>query len=225
MGIGRRKGTRLDDSRRPNGLLRATWPLLLALALGPGCWTNPAGPVETGGGAGWSQSPPVEDPLVLTTVSGTADFVTAPTDSATELALETLKAAEGLLPLPDGGLVASAEIDGAKGGTLHAGRFTVTVPRGAYTGTATITCRLPDSTLMLCDLEISPSTTDRFAVPVVLSLDTGDLPVDNGTLSIFWYDPSVAAWRAMPTTVDSGAKWVSTALGHFSRYCGGKAGW
>jgi hypothetical protein len=167
----------------------------------------------------------VEAPLVLSTENGTGQFVTAPAESVTDLALEILKAAEDVLPLPGSGLVASAEIDGAKGGTLHAGRFTVTVPAGAYAGTATVTCRLPDSTLMLCDLELSSGVPNRFVVPVVLSLVTRDLAVDDGTLWLFWYDPSASGWRGLPTTVDPKERVVSVALTHFSRYCGGKAGW
>ena len=224
MGIGTERHEEGRTRRCPSGMLRGGWALAAALLLGAGCIMGPAQP-SSGDKAGWALSPPVQDPLVLTADGGTADFETVPTDSAIDLAVDAMIAVEGTGTLPDAGLSVSAEIDGAKGGSLHAGRFILTVPRGAFDGTATVTCRLPDSTMMLCDLQISAETPDQFKVPVVLSLDTRDLGVDDSTLSIFWYDPSVTGWRAMPTTVDSKESVVSVALTHFSRYCGGKAGW
>jgi len=206
-------------------LLGAVGTLAAALLLGTGCLTSPTGPTQDSGGAGWSLSPPAGDPLVLTVDGGLADFTSVPPDSVIDVTLDALiQAVEGGL-LTGPGLSASAEIDGSKGGQLTVGRFTLTVPAGAYEGAATVTCNLPDSTMMLCDLEISAGTPNQFKVPVVLSLDTKDLSVDDTTLSIYWYDPSVDGWRAMPTTLDSKDRVVSVALTHFSRYYGGKAGW
>ena len=204
--------------------LRVLGTLAAALLVTAGCSTGPTGPSQDSGGAGWSLSPSV-DPLVLTVDGSLTDFTSVPPDSDIDASLATLaEAVDSGLSLGTG-LSVSAEIDGSKGGSLQVGRFTLTVPEGAYDGTATITCNLPDSTMMLCDLEISAGTPNQFRIPVVLSLSTQDLAVDAGSLSLFWYDPSVDGWRSMPTTVDSKQSCVSVALTHFSRYCGGKAGW
>jgi hypothetical protein len=213
------------STRRRSRLFRAAWPLSLAILLGTGCGTTLLGPEESGGGAGWTLSPPVTEPLVLTEEQQVGGFATVPTDSAIGLVLETLDAAGDSLPLPGRSLVVSSLIDGSRGGVLHAGRFTLTVPRGAFLGRANIACLLPDSTRMLCDLRLPPGIPNRFTVPVVLSLHTEGLGVDEKTLSIFWYDPSVKGWRALPTVANPNGRTVSTALTHFSRYLGGKAGW
>lgn len=209
---------------RPCNLRGVLCALAAGLLLATGCLTSPTGPTQDSGKSGWSLAPPASDPLVLTADGDSTGFTSVPSDSQIDLTLDALVQAVDSGLGTGTGLSASAEIDGSKGGSLHVGRFTVTVPSGAYDGTATITCNLPDSTMMLCDLEIA-GTPNQFRVPVVLSLDTKDLAVDQSTLSIFWYDVSVSGWRALPTTVDSKDGVVSAALAHLSRYYGGKAGW
>lgn len=122
-------------------------------------------------------------------------------------------------------LSVSAKIDGSAGGSLRGGRFVLRVPAGAYDGIATVTMTLPDSTVMLCDMEISPVSLNAFKVPVDLRLDTSDLSIDPSELSIYWYDPLRERWVDMYATPDPVSGGITESLSHFSRYAGGKAGW
>jgi hypothetical protein len=114
---------------------------------------------------------------------------------------------------------------GPEGGVLRAGRFVLTFSPDALHEKATVTMSLPDSTVMLCDLDISPGYLNAFTGPVELSLDTRGLAVNPTELSIYWYDPAEKRWVDMHATSDLLSETVEQPLSHFSTYAGGKAGW
>jgi hypothetical protein len=130
---------------------------------------------------------------------------------------------------PSGPLSGSAQINGNKGGNLKVGRFRVDVPAGAFPGNATITVNVPDQTVLVCDLGITPAGSNNFALPVTLTTDwSGTNVVDPTMLVELWYDESAAVWRMVPgSTVDVARSTISTPLLHFSSYgtAEGKSGW
>ncbi len=213
----------MKRSRRQGLEIAAVLVLALGLA---GCVANPIAPVlEPSAG---TAAPASSDPPVLTVGSdGTADFTTAPPESTTDADLLLLdeslvQAVATELPAA---LLTSASIDGAKGGTLRCGRFRLDIPAGAFAGTATIQMAQPDSTVMLCDLSISPSSFNHFSKPVTLTLDASGLTVSAGSLSIYWYDPLTRLWIDLRAKTDPATGQVTQQLTHFSRYVGAKAGW
>jgi hypothetical protein len=123
------------------------------------------------------------------------------------------------------------EIDGSIGGSLSNGRWNVTVPPGAVSGTATIRIELPNPASPACQLDITPATSNQFAVPVELTVDCRLVPAEKlKTFSIFWYDPSTSTWVPVASsTVDLQNKTVSAPLQHFSKYAvgplDGRASW
>lgn len=119
----------------------------------------------------------------------------------------------------------SAEIDGSVGGSLQAGRWTVVVPPGAFSGVGTVTLTVPDRTAIACELDIKPGSLNKFVTPVLLSFSTQGLNVDPAALTLYWYDPQTKTWVDVHGTGDSGKQTVTAPLWHFSIYKAGKAGW
>jgi hypothetical protein len=119
----------------------------------------------------------------------------------------------------------SAKIDGNKGGTLTCGRFSLVIPPGAFIGPATVTMSVSDPSVLMCDLSISPSAANKFAVPVLLTVNLSDLTIDPTTLTFYWYDTTHATWVALPSTANVTGGTLTTSLSHFSKYATGKAGW
>jgi len=125
----------------------------------------------------------------------------------------------------------SLDIDGSIGGSLTNGRWNVVVPPGAVSGTATVRIALKSPTSSTCQLEITPGTSNQFAVPVELTVDCRLAPPEKlQAYSIFWYDPSTSTWVPVANSfVDLQAKTVSAPLEHFSKYAvgplDGRAGW
>jgi hypothetical protein len=124
-----------------------------------------------------------------------------------------------------------ADIDGQLGGVLTVGRFAVVVPPGAFDMVARVTITVPDTTVMMCQLGISPPEANDFQVPVTLGSDCGNIPgIDPGTLATLWYDPARAAWVELPRANGLTGAVVQTPLSHFSEYGvvdpnTGKSGW
>jgi hypothetical protein len=123
-------------------------------------------------------------------------------------------------------------IDGAVGGTLQVGRFTLTFPPGAFGGTATVSILVPNQSVVHCRLNISPASANGFAVPVILRSDcTGTLVPDPSRLTELWFDEAAGVWRQVPgSTPDIVNTDVIAPLRHFSDYgvidfVEGKAGW
>jgi hypothetical protein len=205
--------------------------VLLAVAAA-GCGTSPTSPLATGGGT----VTPASGPQVLkVNADGSVSFVSLPPAllSPTPIPLDN-----NLTYDPRRVVVVTARVDGAVGGRVICGRFVATVPAGAFAGVGTITMTLPDSTLMLCDLEVSPAELNGFAVPVDLALHTSGTGADLDSLDIYWWDPANSAWTSMgcqkavlePVLADEvltaePVTGVSLQLNHFSKYAAGKAGW
>src|SRR6266850_2367488 len=143
----------------------------------------------------------------------------APIDTMSTLPAESLEAASPTA------VRVSASMDGDRGGMLRAGRFSVKVPPGALTGIATVTLTMPDSTMMVCDLSIAPSSANTFKVPVQLTADLSSTDVDASTLTMYWYDPNHLTWVNCSAKSRTLGTLVTMSLDHFSRYGAGKAGW
>jgi hypothetical protein len=126
-------------------------------------------------------------------------------------------------------LSGSATIGGLLGGSLKVGRYTVTVPPGAYLGTATITIKVPDPTVLRCDLSISPASANHFLVPVTLVADaSGANGISLISLQTVTLNETTGVWGLVPNvSVNVLNQRVYTPLFHFSKYgiVGGKGGW
>jgi hypothetical protein len=121
-------------------------------------------------------------------------------------------------------LKGSVVIDGAVGGKLSVGSFRVEVPAGAYRGSATITISQPDPAILVCDLSIDPPAANQFAVPVTLATKLPNA-LSLVTDQMLWLDPSVLAWRLIPSVPDPLSIELRSQLWHFSKYAAGRAGW
>lgn len=131
-----------------------------------------------------------------------------------------------------GPLDGSADIDGAVGGSLLVGRFTLTVPAGAFQGMGHVAIHVPDAAVVHCQLHITPESSNAFAIPVVLRTDcSGTNALDAARLTEIWFDASSGVWRQVPGSApDVVAFDVIAPLSHFSDYgvielVDGKAGW
>jgi hypothetical protein len=220
----------LKRSGRPfRGLLALATLLAVAVV---GCGGSPTSPLATGGG---TTSPSAGPPVLKVNADGSVTFVTIPPALRSG---SVYRPYDGSLFDPSRALTVSESVDGALGGRLVCGRFVATVPPGAFVGVGTITMSLPDSTLMLCDLEVAPAELNDFLVPVDLSLHTSGTDADLDSLEIYWWDPEASAWTSMgcqrdvlePVLQDEvlslePVEGVRLQVNHFSRYAAGKAGW
>lgn len=127
----------------------------------------------------------------------------------------------------------SAVLDGDVGGRLRCGRFLLAVPPGAFQGEGTISMSMPDSTIMVVDLEIDPAELNDFKQDVKLCLITDGTRLSSDDLQIYWWNPKYSEWKAMncdrdlsdDTSITGTTEGLLSHLTHFSRYSGGKAGW
>ena len=168
---------------------------------------------SSGGGTTTTASAP---PLATFSVDGTIQYLsdTLSSDSLIELPLSTKS------------VTASAEIDGEKGGELHCGRYSLKVPCGAYAGVGVITMTMRDSTVMVCNLTISPVTLNRFKVPVELTADlSSNNMTDASGCTNYWFDPTRLVWVSLVSQSRWSGYLITTDLAHFSTYGSGKAGW
>ena len=201
----------MSGTRRAPAL--AVLALVGACLVLAGCETSPLGPGNT------AQSASMAPPVVALAPDGTVDYVWAPMDTAHAESVGTVSP----LPRSESG---STRIDGSRGGAVHAGRFSLKVPAGAFDGIATVTLSMPDSTVMVCDLSITPASANRFKVPVQLIADLSSTDItDISTLTMYWYDPSRVTWVNCSSKSRSMGTLVTMGLDHFSRYAAGKAGW
>ena len=120
-------------------------------------------------------------------------------------------------------LVDSTVVDGAKGGTLTVGSFRLDIPAGAIKGIATVSITQHDARVLVCDLAISPASSNAFAVPVILSSKLPDaLALDDQML---WFDPARTSWQIIASVPDPTRVELHSQLWHFSKYGCGRAGW
>jgi hypothetical protein len=201
--------------------MRSKWVSLVVLALAgmmgwamSGCGTSPVSPasLDSSGTASVLASSP---PILTVSSEGGVGYTLIPSGDANL----------GSGTSGGSGASVSGKFDGAKGGKLNCDRLILTIPPGAFSGTATITITIPDRTVLKGELAISPASANNFAVPVKLAVDLRDLPVDPTTLAVYWYDPAAGTWVVQPTTAVLSPLSITTNLSHFSSYAAGKAGW
>jgi hypothetical protein len=200
-----------------NGTRRAS-ALAILVGVGlvlAGCTQSPLAPGDSARGVS------VAPPIVAFAPDGSVDYVWAPIDTMTA---ESANLA-GAAPSPRS-VSASVWIEGTRGGMVRAGRFSVKVPAGAFSGTAIVTLSMPDSTVMVCDLAITPSSANAFKVPAQLVADFSSTNIqDVSTLTMYWYDPNRLTWVNCSSKSRTLGAYVTMYLDHFSRYAAGKAGW
>ena len=189
----------------------------VALALA-GCGQSPLAPDTSSGSAGVLA--PVTPPLVSIAEDGTVSYVTAPVSAGADTASAPLASP------PPRSVAATARVDGSLGGTVRAGRFSVMIPPGAFLGPATVTVSMPDSTVMICDLAISPAAANKFQKPVQLMADLySPNMTDASGCTNYWFDPTRNTWVSLATKSSCAGALITTNLSHFSTYGSGKAGW
>ena len=159
--------------------------------------------------------------LAACVIWGCSALPTAPTTTPHQTTTPTRSAApDGLIGSTS--LLASKLINGAVGGVVGVGDWKVVVPAGAFSGTAVITVKVPDSSVRQCDLDISPASLNNFKIPVALWCNFRDVSLANDS-SIMWWDPGAEVWRVIPSTPLLTNR--IALLPHFSTYKGGRAGW
>ena len=194
-------------------------PLLAAIGLalsGCGQWLlSPGNPAQSAGTGLNSTMPPV----VSFGTDGTVGYIEAPVGDAVNASVNPVVALQTSLR-------STKNVDGSRGGVVRAGRYSVAIPPGAFSGSATVTLSMPDSNVMLCDLSITPSSANRFKYPAQLTADFSSSGItDASTLTTYWYDPARLTWVNLSTKSRVSGFAVTTALDHFSTYVAAKAGW
>lgn len=216
--------------------VRALAAATILLAFVVGCGTTPLDPVPPVDPGVGNPAPPTGPEVLVIHPDGSVSYTRPPADPALASTFE---------PQPQPGpaerkLVRSAVVDGAEGGTLRCGRFVLLLPQGAYNGQGTVTMSMPDSTVMIVELEITPADLNGFQVPIDLAITTTDVAVSPDSLQLYYYNPDSKEWQSLscdntleddPRLVDDAqpmgtpTKGVLTPLSHFSKYSAGKAGW
>ena len=187
---------------------------VLALA---GCSQSPLGPVDTDSGDRFNS---VRPPLATFDSDGVMDYVTAPVAAEPDSSPVDVS---GSTPTS---ITATARMDGNEGGTVRAGRFSVTIPAGAFVGPATVTLCVPDPDVMICELSISPKAANQFKVPAQLTADLSSVGMtDASEYTNYWYDPARQTWVSLVAKSRCSGTLITTDLQHFSTYGSGKAGW
>lgn len=102
---------------------------------------------------------------------------------------------------------ATAVIRGQFGGSVRAGAFKVVVPPGAWTGNGIVTVNQPDMTVPAAVLSVTPSTKNRFKVPVLLVVDASSLTdAQLASAQILVLNPATGAYSPVPGTQVSTAE-------------------
>jgi len=206
------------------------------IALVAGCGNSPMGPPPTGGnggtGGGTGTAPQLGPEIMVVNPDGTVTWTQPPVDWG--------KSKSGTLPEDPVAVrkTVSQKIDGLLGGKMQCGRFFLSVPPLAFLGSGTITMTTVDSTVMICDVEISPASLNGFREPIHLGMNTTGLAVGCDTLTMYWYDPDKKHWLDIKASksldeiaedlgvqLPANVSGIVTDVRHFSRYGGGKAGW
>jgi len=101
----------------------------------------------------------------------------------------------------------------------------VRVPRGAFSGTGTVTVTVDASDPATVGLDVQPASLNQFCVPVQLryGVKTTSQAL---SLQIEWWNPSRRSWQAINSQADLSDVARVSSLSHFSLYrCRPKAGW
>ena len=199
---------------RHRWMASATLVLAAGLALElTGCISSPLAPdpAPSGGPPAASEAPPV----LAVAPDGSGEYVPCETRPEASWPADSTASKSASC---------SVKIDGGRGGMVNVGRFTLKLSPGSFTGTAVVTMTMPDTTMLVCDLGISPVTANRFSHPAQLTTNLSGFGVSESDVSIYWYDPSRARWVGVAAQSKAGAS-VTAYLAHFSKYAAGKAGW
>jgi len=118
------------------------------------------------------------------------------------------------------GMSITNRVWGNRGGTVHAGQFTVVIPVGAFYGQALVTVSQPNPADPRVDLSISPASKNNFLIPVTLSADLFTVTTTQLAGSkVRELDPTSGGWMAMSgQSIDAQSKTVEVPLAHFSSY-------
>jgi len=111
---------------------------------------------------------------------------------------------------------------GQKGGVIHLGRLTLTVPPGALRGPQNIRMDVLGNGYVETNLFPEGLT---FETPALLEMNLRGTDFDGGDATIYWYDPAAGAWIDLHGTYDPKTHKVSAEIPHFSSYRSGRAGW
>lgn len=172
---------------------------------------------------------------VLLAAAGCSNLPTqplAPTQSESGAAVTNGQPAQvlGLLEGSKKSATTKSAVIGILGGTVSVGDFTVVVPAGALTRTATITVSQPDLARPVVNLSIWPASANSFLLPVLLVANASRM--DRSLLSVAYMsylNPATGKWETVPgCSVDLLNLTVTAPLSHFSTYrvsADGKAGW
>lgn len=134
-------------------------------------------------------------------LAGCSTLPTAPELPAAgqEHALTTTPSPDALQYISaDGGTSVTVRVNGTVGATLSAGRFTVVIPAGALRGTSIVTLSQPDTTVLQCDLQVSPSVVS-FGSNVTVQADCSRL-VNRGRMKrsfISFLDRGTSSWKQL----------------------------
>ena len=110
-------------------------------------------------------------------------------------------------PAPPTQATATAVIRGQFGGCVRAGAFKVVVPPGAWTGNGIVTVRQPDVTVPAAVLTITPSTKNRFKVPVLVIVDASSLTdAQLASAQLLVLDPKSGTYSPAPGSQVSAAQ-------------------
>lgn len=124
---------------------------------------------------------------------------------------------------------ASLAIDGAVGGSIDCGNFTVIIPAGAISGKATVTITVPDPAVMHCQLSVSPPVANTLAIPIRLVANCSTASnLSAWAMQTLRYDMAIDQWVIVPgSEVNTVDETITTPLSDFSEYgvVDGKAGW
>jgi hypothetical protein len=133
----------------------------------------------------------------------------------------------------EGSLTGSALIDGAQGGVVTVGRFSVIVPPGAFVGTGTVTINVPDQAVVACELDIDTPAAAGFDEQISLVANCqGVTNVDLSDCGTLQLDASASVWRSVDgsivhlenSTVVAPVPQSSTSYG-IANVLEGRAGW
>lgn len=120
-------------------------------------------------------------------------------------------------PIAPDTLETAVPLDGAFGGEVKLGRFTVAVPAGAFDGLGVVSIAVPDPTRLHCRLEITPESRNGFDVPVRLRIRL-DGVAHPERMGILWWNPAMREWERVESRVDLATLTVEAELEHFSEY-------
>ena len=197
--------------------LGTLWVLVaMGLVLG-GCSQSPLAPSDPNSG-----TTAVAPPIAQFAPDGSVAYVGTPGDSLPPGDNQDTTAT----PSQPNAIRTVAKVSCDHGAVLRAGRFALKIPAGALPEDAVVGLSMPDSTLMVCDIEITPSSANHFKVPVQLYADLNNSKMEDvSTCTMYWYDPSRSSWLSLEAKSRTANCIVTTYLEHFSRYGSGKAGW